>query len=307
MAEQGLVGEGVSGLDLPLGYRVELPGRGTTFVRDVEGPSADAPVVVLLHGWMASGGLNWFGAFESLSAHFRVIAPDLRGHGRGIKGWRRFRLSDCADDVAALLAALEVPGAIVCGYSMGGPVAQLMWRRHPELVHGLVMAATSASFIPGLQQRMAFAGVMAAAAGGTRTGQVLMRVPLWPQRFVPFRPGQRPSSLQRWASQEFRRHDMRMVFEAGNAIAAFSSRRWIGQVDVPTTVVVTTKDRAVNPSEQIRLALSIPDAEIQRYPEGHIAPVTDSFGPAMTEACLSVHERIVADGTPRRERHLRSV
>lgn len=307
MAEEPLVTEGVSGLDLPLGRRVELPGRGTTFVRDVEGPTPDAPVVVLLHGWMASGGLNWFGAFEPLSQHFRVIAPDLRGHGRGIKGWRRFRLSDCADDVAALLRELGIDGAIMCGYSMGGPVAQLLWRRHPDLVRGLVMAATSASFIPGLQQRMAFAGLMAAAAGGTRTGQLLMRVPLWTQRFVPFRPGQRPSSLQRWASQEFRRHDMRMVFEAGNAITAFSSRRWIGGVDVPTTVVVTTKDRAVNPSEQIRLALSIPDAEIQRYPEGHVAPVAESFGPAITRACLGVQERIDEAGPRTQQRHLRSV
>ncbi len=307
MSDAPLVTEGVSGLDMPLGRRVELPGRGTTFVRDVEGPTPDAPVVVLLHGWMASGGLNWFGAFAPLSEHFRVIAPDLRGHGRGIKGWRRFRLSDCADDVAALLDELGIDGAIMCGYSMGGPVAQLLWRRHPELVRGLVMAATSASFIPGLQQRMAFAGLMAAAAGGTRTGQMFMRVPLWTQRFVPFRPGERPSSLQRWASQEFRRHDMRMVFEAGNAIAAFSSRRWIGGVDVPTTVVVTTKDRAVNPSEQIRLALSIPDSEIQRYPEGHVAPVAESFGPAITRACVSVQERIDDAGGHARHRHLRSV
>ena len=89
-----LITEGVAGLDLPLGRRVELPGRGTTFVRDVAGPTPDAPVVVLLHGWFASGGLNWHQAFRPLSQHFRVIAPDLRGHGRGIKAWRRFRLSD---------------------------------------------------------------------------------------------------------------------------------------------------------------------------------------------------------------------
>ena len=88
---------------------------------------------MLLHGWIASGGLNWFNAFGPLSQRYSVIAPDMRGHGRGIRVRRRFRLADCADDVAALLEHLDTGPAIVVGYSMGGPVAQLLWRRHPEL------------------------------------------------------------------------------------------------------------------------------------------------------------------------------
>ena len=108
VAAAPLVSEGVQGLDMPLGRRVELPGRGMTFVRTVAGPSPDAPTVLLLHGWVASGGLNWYQAFGPLSEHFNVIAPDLRGHGRGLRSWRRFRLSDCADDCAALLDVLGV-------------------------------------------------------------------------------------------------------------------------------------------------------------------------------------------------------
>ena len=56
---------------------------------------------LLLHGWIASGGLNWFNAFGPLSERYYVVAPDLRGHGRGLRSRRRFRLADCADDVAA--------------------------------------------------------------------------------------------------------------------------------------------------------------------------------------------------------------
>ena len=112
----------IGGPPIPLGHRVELPGRGTTFVREVAGPPG-APTIVLLHGLLASGGLNWFQVFEPLGKHFRVLAPDLRGHGRGLRSRKRFRLADCADDVAALLDVLSVESAIVAGYSMGGPVA----------------------------------------------------------------------------------------------------------------------------------------------------------------------------------------
>ena len=55
----------------------------------------------------------------------------------------RFRLADCADDAAALLDVLGIDQAIVVGYSMGGPIAQLLWHRHPEKVAGLVLCATS--------------------------------------------------------------------------------------------------------------------------------------------------------------------
>lgn len=290
-----LVPEGVRGLDLPLGQRVELPGRGTTFVRIVDGPSEHSPTVLLLHGWVASGGLNWYQAFRPLSQHFRVIAPDLRGHGRGIRSRRRFRLSDCADDCAALLEELGEGPVIACGYSMGGPVAQLLWRQHPHRVSGLVLGGTSSSFIPGIQQRLVFVGMMAMAAGSTRTTELITRLPGW--RGVPLgAPGKRPESMRVWAAGEMRRHDMRMVFEAGNAIATFSSRRWIGDVDVPTTVLVTTKDRAVDPTQQLKLALRIPTAQIQRYDEGHTSPVLSSFGEAITEACRSVAARVVVSG-----------
>src|SRR4051812_22629674 len=86
---------------LPPGTHVDLPGRGRTFVREVAGPPG-APTVVLLHGLSAGADLNWFTTFPALGARFNVLAIDHRGHGRGIRSRRRFRLADCADDVAAL-------------------------------------------------------------------------------------------------------------------------------------------------------------------------------------------------------------
>jgi hypothetical protein len=55
-----------TGRSLPFGRRLELSRRGTTFIREVAGPPG-APTVLLLHGWVASAGLNWFQLFEPLA------------------------------------------------------------------------------------------------------------------------------------------------------------------------------------------------------------------------------------------------
>src|SRR2546423_1505563 len=103
---------------------------------------AGAPTPLLLHRLVASSYLHRLPAFRVLNERFRIVATDLRGHGRAASV-RRFRLEDCADDMAAVAEALGVERCIPVGYSLGGPVAQLFWRRHRDLVEGLVLCATS--------------------------------------------------------------------------------------------------------------------------------------------------------------------
>ena len=288
--------EVAAGPPLPYGRRIELPGRGITFVREVPGPSADAPTLLLLHGWIASAGLNWFQAYEALGEHYRVIALDQRGHGRGLRTWKRFRLADCADDAAALLDELEIPSAIAVGYSMGGPVAQLLWRRHPEKVSGLVFCATATGFVPVMRERFVFTAAMAALAGTTRIGQLASRVPSQWVRSLPMisslQTAGRPSSLQRWASAEMRRHDPRSVLEAGAAIGNYNAKRWIHEVDVPTSVLVTTADRAIVPDRQLELAEAIPGAAVHEVADGHVACMKASFAPPLLGACDDVAARL---------------
>ncbi|MGI8663602.1 MAG: alpha/beta fold hydrolase [Acidimicrobiales bacterium] len=290
------VAEPVPGPPLPLGRRVVLAGRGTTFVREVEGPPG-APTVVLLHGWMASGGLNWFRVFEPLGEHFHVVAPDLRGHGRGIRSRRRFRIGDCADDIAALLDVLDTGPVIAVGYSLGGPVAQMLWKRHPEKVQGLVLCATAHTLMPGVREAWVFSTIMAVAAGTTRAGQLASMVPVrGVRRLVSHTAAaaNRPSTLRAWAAAEMRRHSGRMVMEAGVAMGNFSSRKWIGGIDIPTTVIVTTKDKAIPPIAQLHMALSIPGSVVQRIEDGHLVCGKPSFAAPILAACLDVSARAKA-------------
>jgi pimeloyl-ACP methyl ester carboxylesterase len=247
--------------------------------------------VVLLHGWIASGGLNWFTAFGPLARHYTVLAPDLRGHGRGLRSRRRFRLADCADDVAALLDELDLGPAIAVGYSMGGPVAQLLWHRHPHHVAGLVLCATSDRFVAGQRERLVFGSIMATALGTTRLGRVVSRAPLAPLRRWADSAA-RPTNLRDWAAAEMRRHDLVKVMEAGQAIGSYNARRWIGDIDVPTTVLVTARDRAVEPASQHRMAAAIPGAEVHLIDDGHVACAKRSFGPAVVRAVDSVTARL---------------
>ena len=265
---------------------------GEMFVREVEGPPG-APTLLLLHGWLASAGLNWQTVFEPLSQHFRVIAPDLRGHARGIRTRRVFRLADCADDCAELLLQLETGPVIAVGYSMGGPVSQLLWRRHRDLVAGLVQCATAPQFLVGTRERVVFLSLIASIAGTTRFGEVIGKVPgLAAYLPTPMAQSRRAGSLPAWAAQEFRRHDWRLVVEAGHSIGTYNATPWIPEIDVPLSVVITQKDKAINPKMQHRFAELVPHAQEFPIDMGHAACAQQRFIDGLMPAVLATAAQI---------------
>src|SRR5207342_2338531 len=87
---------------LPEGHTLLLPGRGELFYRYHRHADPDAPIALLLHGWTASGDLQFFTAYEALAARCSFITFDYRGHGRGLRLQERFELEDVADDAAIL-------------------------------------------------------------------------------------------------------------------------------------------------------------------------------------------------------------
>jgi 3-oxoadipate enol-lactonase len=178
-------------IPLPPGRAVTVPERGEFFLRDTGG---DGPAVLLVHGWMFPSDLNWLHAYGRLArAGYRVLAMDLRGHGRGLRSDAPFRLEDCADDAAGVLAQIGVRSATVVGYSMGGPVASLIARRHPDRVDGIVLCATALDWSDPRQK------VFWRTMGGLRLVLGLFRrgpggrACAWPARRRPTAPGWRRS------------------------------------------------------------------------------------------------------------------
>ncbi|MEP7046968.1 MAG: alpha/beta fold hydrolase [Ilumatobacteraceae bacterium] len=273
--------------DFPPGAAVHLPGRGTTFVRTLAGPIG-APTVVLLHGWTATADLNWFMCYEALAEQFRVVALDHRGHGRGIRSRRTFRLEDCADDAVAVCDVLGIEKFIPIGYSMGGPVAQLMWQRHRQRTAGLVLCATSSYFSTSREEKLSFLGLSGLAA-------VARLTPLQARQWLTeqFYLQRKADQWEPWAIEQASTHEWRAILEAGRAIGNFSSRDWISEIDVPTSVIITMRDRVVPVRRQVRLFEAIPDAEAFRVDGDHDACVANAkqFVPTLLRACRSVVER----------------
>jgi 3-oxoadipate enol-lactonase len=274
--------------DLPPGAEVELPGRGTLFVRDAPGPTPHAPTVLMLHGWTATADLNFYTCYRPLTDRYRVVGFDQRGHGLGIRSRRAFRLEDCADDAAAVADALGIDTFIPFGYSMGGTVAQLVWQRHRDRVDGLVLSATAPYFAGRRPERLSFVGLTGLATIARYT-PAQARAWITDQVYLQ----RRNESLGPWAAEQISRHDWRMILEAGKAIGSFSSSDWVNDIDVPTSVIVTTDDGVVPLRRQVKLWRSIPDADVFRVHGPHDSVVTraDRFVPQLLRAVQSVCNR----------------
>src|SRR4051794_5806973 len=202
---------------LPPARTVLVPDRGEFFVRDSGGPG---PAVMLLHGWMFGADTNWFPVFGALQdAGYRVLAMDHRGHGRGLRSPDPFRLVDCAADAAAVVRELGAAPAIAVGYSMGGPVAQLMARDHRDTVAGLVCCATAQDwqnrYMKGFWRTMAL----------IRLWLGLFPVVAW--RGVLRQAGVSRGPARDWVAGELSRGSSIDLAEAGRELSRYDARPWI--------------------------------------------------------------------------------
>ena len=280
---------------LPPGRLVYLPGRGETFIRDTGPPpvgdSAAGPPVLLLHGWTASADVNFFAVFPELAGRHRVVAPDHRGHGRGLRPRTPFSLEDCADDAAALLAELGLGPAVVVGYSMGGPIAMLLHDRHPHLVGGLVFCCTALDWHDSPRERLIWRGVSlveVALRSGTGEGIVarVLREALDSPELEPLEP---------WVRGEFHRGYPSDLAGAGRALSTYDGRDLAPDVDVPCAVVVSTLDQLVRPEKQYELADAL-GAETFPITADHFAPL--NRGPAFAKVVRTAVERVCDAAAP---------
>ncbi|MEK8216274.1 MULTISPECIES: alpha/beta fold hydrolase [unclassified Paenibacillus] len=95
----------------------------------------EGDVIVLLHGFCGSSGY-WEQVIPYLSGSYRVIAPDLRGHGVSDAPLGAYSIDQMADDVLSLLNALEIPECYLLGHSLGGYITLSFAQRHASRLKG---------------------------------------------------------------------------------------------------------------------------------------------------------------------------
>jgi pimeloyl-ACP methyl ester carboxylesterase len=268
---------------------LQLPSGRSVAYREFPGPPG-AETMLLLHGVGMTADLNWGGSYAALSQRFRVVAPDLHGHGRNGHPSPGFRLEDCADDVVALANALGVQRFIATGYSMGSLIAQLVWRRHPEHVSRLVLCAGSRNFLGTPAERMAslFGPLFTVAV---RMNPMLSA--LGAGDMGPHLVNDLDGDLRQFALTEMNRTSMTTVAAALVAVSKFTSHDWIGDIDIPVSILVTTRDKVVPAARQRRLAEAIPHAKLVTIDGDHTVYISDPdpFNAKLLEACLDGRTR----------------
>jgi len=242
--------------------------------------------VLLLHGWMFASDMNWWPVYDHLAgAGYRVLAMDHRGHGRGLSTSESFSLLDCAGDAAALVEHLDCGPVVAVGYSMGGPIAELMAREHREAVRGLVLSATA------LHWRGFRMQIIWSAMGLLRFGLGAFPTRAWELLLKPM--GTPPGTLKEWVAAEVTRGSNVDIAEAGGELGRWDATDWIAELrDVPSAVIVTARDSSVPPERQRALAEGL-GARVSEIEADHLAALTHQreFRRLLLEAVRAVSKR----------------
>ena len=222
----------------------------------------EGPVLVLLHAFPFDRRM-WSEELARLSDVRRVIAVDLRGFGESPL-WGEPTVDELGDDVIALLDALGIPMASVCGLSMGGYVALSLAERHRARLSALVLADT----------RAAADGEVARAARETTMRQVRSDGP------AAFLDGVPERLLSRHASDDLRQRVRDLcvdrsetILAATRALAHRPDRTpLLARIDCPTLVLCGGEDTTAPAPEMRSLAAQIPDAEyVEIAGAGHLS------------------------------------
>ena len=100
--------------------------------------------IVLIHQSTVDSHTDWDAIAPELAHHYKVFAPDCRGHGRSSNPQLSYSFKELADDMAAFVRAMGYERAHIMGHSNGGNVALVTLLEHPEVVQTCIMQAANA-------------------------------------------------------------------------------------------------------------------------------------------------------------------
>src|SRR5262245_47837150 len=230
--------------------------------------AGQGPALFLLHGLSASHDI-WEHVVDEFAERYRVIAPDLPGHGEAAKPDAPYTICFYAGVVRTLARELGINGAIVGGNSLGGKIALELACWYPRFVRALVLAAPAGEYARGLRpfgkaiQALSRPVVMRAALDRaleqtfydrTRVGHMTRRKIL----------------AERLAAPDFPDFARAIARSVGGVLAA--DRQPLDRVVQPVLAIWGREDRIVPAYQSERLVRAIPHARLRMIDRcGHIA------------------------------------
>jgi pimeloyl-ACP methyl ester carboxylesterase len=229
------------------------------------------PVVVLIHGFPLDRTM-WVSQQTTLGARYRVITPDLRGHGETAAPEGIYPIDDMAGDVVELLDALKITEPIVLGgLSMGGYVALSVAVRHPKRLRGLMLLNTRAGAdTPGAALAREDLARQVEAAGSAEPAVATML----PKLFSEATRAHRADVIAR-VHDQMSRTPARAVAGALRGMASRPDRTGdLARISVPTLVLAGADDQLIPLDESRTMAGAIPQSQLVVVPDaGHLAPL----------------------------------
>ncbi|HET8814798.1 MAG TPA: alpha/beta hydrolase [Solirubrobacterales bacterium] len=255
--------------------------------RAVYRTAGNGPNVVLIHG-MVNSSRHWEGVAKRLAGSYRVIAPDLIGHGEAATPRGDYSLGAHAAGIRDLLTTIGVERATIVGHSLGGGVAMQFFYQFPQRTERLVLISSGGlghdvspllrgAALPGSSALLKLATrprlVGAIAAAGTRlrergnaTGFYLQAVA---RALGPLQePGSRRAFLQ----------TLRSVIDVqGQKVSARDRLYLLGEM--PTLIVWGERDHTIPISHGIEAERSIPNCRFETLPRAaHFPNLEDPEG-----------------------------
>lgn len=220
----------------------------------LEGPG-NAQVLTLAH---AQGFTleSWSAQIAYFSDRYRVLAPDLRGHGGTAMAGKAYRIEDLALDILALLDALGIERTHYAGASLGGMAGFALAQDHAERLHSVTFVTTQ-GILPqaSIDGQHAATAVMRKDGAEARADAVLERY---------LRKGYRETNPKGYAElrRQFTTNPVEGYAEAGDAIFAMNFDPRIGEINLPTMVIAGSDDIATTPERMTLYRDGIPGAKM---------------------------------------------
>ena len=223
------------------------------------------PAVLLIHGLGVTGESWGFQLPALISAGYRAVAPDLRGHGNSGYLGSENCIDELAADMAALLDHLEIPAAHIIGISLGGAVAIQLAIDYPQLVDKLVLVNTFAHLRPRnlpawlfYLARGTLIGMLGITAQGKLVGNHMF-------------PGDDLDWLRQRYLEQLRRSNPIAYRSTVRAILQFNVYHRLSEIRTSTLVLTGELDDTVPLDVQQQLVERIPNARQVIVPGGRHA------------------------------------